>query len=71
MAPILKILVNVKKKLKDLLDANYAQILQSQFVELMEETTKILVCAPAEEIARNIVKENAHKKKVVLGVPVF
>lgn len=49
-----------------MLDVNFALIIQSQFAEPMEETTKTLVCAPAEKTVRNTVKENALKKRVVL-----
>ena len=50
---------------------NCALNILSQFVELMEETIKTPVCVLAEEIAKNTVKENVHRKRVVLDALVF
>lgn len=67
----MKTLEGVRKKAKVLLDVIYVLTLLNQYVEQTEEITRTLVYVLAEVTAKNIVMENAHKKKVVRDVLEF
>lgn len=66
-----KVLENVQKKNKVLLDAIFVLISLNQSVEQTVETIKTHVCAHAEETVKNIAKESAHKKRAAPDVQEF